>query len=288
MMSVQAGAGAPDYCPCSYGASRFFRGPTRDLSGAYVGALGGSATFGKSVAMPYPALLEQATGHPVANLGGLNAGPDFYLSDAAALRVASRARVAVFQTTGADALTNPFYSVHARRNDRFLAATPDLSALYPEVEFTDIHFTRHLLTVLCRTDPMRFQNVRSAPAANWLSKMRQLLAHLPPRRVLLWLADMAPSVGLGPAFGPLLVDRDMLAALGPAISALVKVAPCQTTLAEGTARVQSPQTEAEQARFLPGPAAHAEVAEALAPVIAGLLKTQKGAAAETPFGSFFG
>lgn len=275
MMQLQAGAGALDYFPCRYGLSRtVFRGPERDLSRPYVVALGGSPTFGKYVASPYPALLEQATGHQVANLGGLNAGPDFYLSDPAALRVAAQAQVAVVQITGADVLTNPFYTVHSRRNDRFLAARPALRALFPEVEVTDIHFTRHLLMVLERTDAARFAVVRAALKANWLERMRQLLACLPPRRVLLWLADTLPPAradGLDPAYGPLLVDRAMLATLQPAITTMVEAVPSPAAIAEGIARMHFPQTEMTQARHLPGLAVHKEVATLLGPVVKGLL-----------------
>jgi hypothetical protein len=279
MMLLQAGAGALDYFPCRYGLSRtVFRGPERDLSRPYVVAMGGSPTFGKYVASPYPALLEQATGHQVANLGGLNAGPDFYLSDPAALRVAAQARVAVVQITGADVLTNPFYTVHARRNDRFLAATPALRALFPELEFTDIHFTRHLLMVLQRTDAARFAVVLAGLKATWLDRMRQLLACLPPRRVLLWLADTLPPAraagldpALDPALGPLMVDRDMLAALGPEVTALVEAVPSLAAQSEGIARMQFPQTEAAQARHLPGSAVHGEVAALLGPVVKVLL-----------------
>jgi hypothetical protein len=275
MMPVQAGAGALDYFPCRYGASRaLFRGPERDLSGAYIVALGGSPTFGKYVARPYPALVEQAVGQPVANLGGLNAGPDFYLSDPAALRVVSRARVAIIQVTSADGLSNPFYTVHARRNDRFLAATPALRALYPEVDFAEIHFTRHLLTVLARTDVARFAQICADLQENWLRRMRQLLAHLPQRRVLLWLANAPPPqqwVGLDPDPGPLLVTAGMLAALGPEASALVEAVPSPVAQAAGPAHMHVPQTEAEQARHLPGPAAHHEVAALLGPVIASML-----------------
>jgi hypothetical protein len=275
MMIGQPGAGALDYFPCRYGMSRaVFRGPRRDLSGHYVAMLGGSPTFGKYVAAPFPLLVEQATGHPVANLGGLNAGPDFYLSDPAALAVAAGARVAVVQVTGAEAMSNPFYTVHSRRNDRFLAATPALRALYPEVEFTDIHFTRHLLIVLQRAGPGRFAGVVAGLKANWLLRMQALLAQLPPRRVLLWLADTAPPVqatNLDPACGPLFIDAAMLAALRPLVSAVIDVVPSDTARAEGLRRMQVPETEVATARCLPGSAVHDEVAARLAPVVARLL-----------------
>lgn len=286
MLSVQAGAVALDYSPCRYGLSRsVFRGPERDLSRPYVVTLGGSPTFGKYVAAPYPALLEATTGCAVANLGGLNAGPDFYLSDPATLRVASGARVAVVQLTGAEGLSNPFYTVHARRNDRFLAATPALRALFPEVDFTDIHFTRHLLLVLQRTDASRFAAVCTGLKGNWLSAMRRLLAHLPPQRVLLWMADMLPpatAIDIGPAFCPPLVDRNMLDALRPGVTALVEAVPSPAARAEGLARMHFPETEVALASHLPGTAVHGEVAAMLGPVVTGLLADEKGAARAAP------
>ncbi len=212
-------AGALDYYPCRYGTSRaVFRGPSRDLSADYIAMLGGSQTFGKYIAAPYPTLVEEVTGWQVANLGGLNAGPDFYLGDPAALEVAAGARVAVVQITGAEAVSNPFYTVHSRRNDRFVAVTPKLAALFPEVEFTDIHFTRHLLCVLRDTCPDRFQTVVQVLKSTWIGRMQALLAHLPPHRILLWMAEVLPrdlAADLDPACGPLLIDRPMIAALLP-------------------------------------------------------------------------
>ncbi len=275
MMMGQAGAGALDYFPCRYGMSRaVFRGPERDLSGDYVVMLGGSSTFGKYVAAPFPVLVEEATGCPVANLGGLNAGPDFYLADPAALQVAAGARVAVVQVTGAEAMSNPFYTVHSRRNDRFLAATPALTALFPDVEFTDIHFTRHLLMVLRRAGPDRFATVVAGLKANWLSRMRALLAQLPDRRVLLWLAETGPqrvAEDLDPAFAPLFVDAAMVRSLRRSVSAVVEAVPSAAARAEGLCRMQVPETELATARCLPGSAVHDEVAALLGPVIAGLL-----------------
>lgn len=275
MMTFQTGAEALDYAPCRYGASRaVFRGPGADVSGGYLVALGGAATFGKYVADPYPALLQQATGMPVANLGAMNAGPDFYLSDPDTLKLAARARLAVVQLTGADTISNPYYIVHARRNDRFLAATPALMTLFPEVDFSEISFTRHLLSVLSATDPARFTLVRAVLQANWIAAMRQLLAHLPLRRVLLWLADAPPpevALGLDRAGGPALVDRAMLAALRPATTALVEASPSPAVKAEGLAHMQFPETEALQASQLPNPALHREVAVQLAGVIKSLL-----------------
>lgn len=273
MMTIPAGAGAPDYCPCRYGAAKaLLRGPARDLTRPYVAMLGGSATFGKYVHQPYPALVESILGRPVANLGGLNAGPDFYLSDAGLLRVASAAQVAVVQVTGAEALSNPFYTVHSRRNDRFLAATPALKALFPQVDFAEIHFTRHLLQVLEDSDPGAHAQVVAGLKATWLERMRHLMARLPSRRVLLWLADAPPpetALSLEPS--PPFVDRQMLDALGAEASELVIATPSPQARAQAPLDMSYPETEAALAACLPGSAMHAEVADALTPVLQRLM-----------------
>lgn len=269
MLLLDAGAGALDYSPCRYGGSRaVFRGPARDLSRPYVAMLGGSATFGKYVARPFPALVEQALGQPVANLGGMNAGPDFYLSDPCALDIAAGARLAVVQVTGAEALSNPYYRVHSRRNDRFLAASPRLRALFPKVDFSEVHFTRHLLQVLQRSDDRAHAMVVQGLKDNWLARMRLLLARLPVRRLLLWLADSPPpdrAEGLDPA--PSFIDRALLDALRGEVSDVVLATPSPHARARAPFDMTYPETEASRAACLPGAAVHAEVAECLAPVI---------------------
>jgi hypothetical protein len=281
MMHLDAGAGALDYFPCRYGTSKaVFRGPQRDLSRPYVAVLGGSASFGKFVAQPYPAQIEQAVGVPVANLAALNAGPDLYLSDPATLGIAARATVAVVQITGAEALTNPFYNVHSRRNDRFVAASPALRALFPEVDFADIHFTRHLLSVLRRTDALRFGRVIEGLQAHWLCRMRELLSRLPERRLLVWLAEGPPpqqAWDLAPGFGPRLVDRAMIAALQAGGVTVIEAVPSAAARAEGNAGMVFPETEAHQASILPGAAIHAEVAARLVPDVTRMLAEAKGA-----------
>lgn len=273
MMTIPAGARALDYFPCRYGASKaLFRGPARDLTQPYVAVLGGSSTFGKYVERPYPALVEQVLGQPVANLAGLNAGVDFHLTDAAAMQIAARAKVAVVQVTGAEGLSNPFYMVHSRRNDRFVAATPELCQLFPEVDFTEIHFTRHLLQVLLRTDAGRFAQVVEALQRNWLEKMRQLLSQLPARRVLLWLADTPPSDRAHSLdLPPLFIDRRMIDDLRSEVSSVVLATPTARARAMGRFDMTYPETEATQAACLPGAAVHVEVAQRLLPALKRLI-----------------
>lgn len=266
---MQAGAGALDYRPCRYGASKvMFRGPKRDLTQPYVAVLGGSGAFGRYVAQPYADILEGALGQPVANLAALNAGPDFYLSDPDTLDIAAGAAMAVVQVTGAEALTNPFYTVHSRRNDRFLAATPALREMYPEVDFADIHFTRHLLQVLRRADPEAFGKVVEGLQAAWLDRMRALLARLPGRRVLLWVTGAARPDA--PESDPLFIDRRLIDVLRPEVSAVVEVMPSAQARAMAPFDMTFPETEAAQAACLPGAAVHVEIAAQLVPGLRGL------------------
>ncbi len=74
------------------------------------------------------------------------------------------------QAVGLANLSNTFYSVHPRRNDRFLGATPRLRALYPEMDFTDFAFARHLLHSLSALASRRFSEVTAQ-----LHQMRALL-----------------------------------------------------------------------------------------------------------------
>ncbi len=254
------GAGVPDYFPCRYGGSRLtFRGPRARLDGPYVAALGGTATYGKFVDDPWPAQLGRRTGATVVNLGCVNAGPDAFLSDPAVLRVAAAARLRLVQVPGALNLTNPFYTVHPRRNDRFVAALPPLRALFPEVDFTEFHFTRHLCLALARRSPDRFGVVAQALRLAWTDRMLALLSAIGGPTVLVWIAAGPPPVSAGPGNEPALVDAAMIAALRPAVAEVIEVAlPPHHHLPD------APMS----ALGLPGPEAHALVAGRLAPAVA--------------------
>jgi len=82
--------------------------------------------------------------------------------------------------------SNAFYKTHPRRNDRFIAPTPALVVLYPDVDFTNIHFTRHLLKTLFLTDADRFADVKRTLTDNWLEKIEQLINHVQVPSILIW------------------------------------------------------------------------------------------------------
>jgi hypothetical protein len=261
------------------GSDLAFRGPRRSLTGNYVACLGGTETYGCFVARPWPALLEQGLGTACVNLGLPNAGPDVLACDPGLKRMARGARAVVLQLPCAMNLSNRFYRVHPRRNDRFLAAEPSLRALYPEVDFTGFHFTRHLMRRLAAVSPSRFARLRAATQEAWIARMTALLHDITPPVVLLWLGNRAPGDGTGGAdigTDPAFVSRAMLDAVAPAATATVLAVISGTARAQGTLGMRFAPMQADVAAALPGPLAHREVADALRPVLAPLLKAKGG------------
>lgn len=274
------GAGALDYFPCRYGQSRLvFRGPWRAARAPYAVALGGEETYGRFVAAPWPQRLEEGTGRMVLNLGVPHAGPDAWLHDTDLLRLAGGADLRILQVPGAVNLSNPLYTVHPRRNDRFLRASPRLQRLFPEVDFMDFAFTRHMIRALAARGSQRFAEVAQVLAEAWLDRMGALMEALGGRTVLLWFADRAPPapgdrLRLAPG-APLLVDMTMLQAVRPRAAGLVEVQSPRFT--GNTQGMDFGPLEEAAARTLPGPEGHEAVAQALVPWLAKQKGAPKGA-----------
>ncbi|MDP1669363.1 DUF6473 family protein [Phaeovulum sp.] len=262
------GGGALDYCPCRYGRSKLlFRGPRRRLTGPYVAALGGTETYGKFVARPWPVLLEEGLGLPVPNFGCVNAGVDVFLSEPQVVEIAAAARVAVVQLMGPQNMSNRFYMVHPRRNDRFLRASAAMRSLYPEVDFTEFNFTRHMLTALRDRYPARFDLLAQELRSAWVARGHSLLERIGARVALLWVGPK----GSGGTADPVPLDAAMVAELGSLALETVRVEVSAAARAAGTEGMWFGQLEQAAAAEMPGPMVHAEVAEALMPVLRGLL-----------------
>lgn len=261
------GLPALDYFPCRYGASKMlFRGPKRRLDKPYVAFLGGTETYGKFIGKPFANLVEEQVGRVCVNLGAINAGVDVYLNDPSLLEIAAGARACVVQVMGAQNMSNRFYAVHPRRNDRFLQASELMRTVFRDVDFTRFNFTRHLLRDLRNQSEERFEMVRFELKQAWLARMDQLLAKIPGPVVLVWFADHAigshvDDGSLG--HDPLFVDREMIEALRPKVGAVVEVAASQAALAEGTFGMVYTPMEAPAAAELMGPLAHEEAAQAV-------------------------
>jgi hypothetical protein len=265
------GAGALDYFPCRYGKSKLiFRGPRRDLDNPFVAFLGGTETYGKFVPQPFATEVEDRLGIACANFGVPNAGVDAFVHDPEVQGAAGRARVTVVQVVGAQNMSNRFYTVHARRNDRFLAASPLLKTIYSDVDFADLNFTRHMLTTLQKVSPERFATVRQELQTAWVARMKMLLKGITGKVVLLWFSNREPLTDaqaraqrdcLGD--DPLFVTREMLDEVAAEATGLVEVVTSPEARTAGTEGMVFSEMEAPAAAQMKGPRAHAEAADAL-------------------------
>lgn len=263
--------GGLSYYPCRYGKSKLlFRGPRKQLKGSYLACLGATETYGRFVEFPWPDLLEERLGMPCVNLGYPNAGIDVFLGDGEVIAVAQGAERVVLQILGAHNMSNRFYSVHPRRNDRFLKASRFLSAIYRDVDFTDFHFTRHLLQTLREHSEERFELVRAELRESWVARMNLLIGRIGRPVTLLWMSDHGPDAPGGESLagggGPLFVDRAMIeeVAAGSKAEGFVEiVVPRDPDGAHLDDMVYAPLEEPAALEML-GVEAHEAAAEALA------------------------
>jgi hypothetical protein len=271
-MSYQApGPQGLDYKPCRYGASRLtFRGPARSVDKPFIAFLGSTETYGKYVPKPFPALVEERMGTSCINLGCVNAGHDVYLNDPYVMELAGQARICVLQISGAQNMSNRFYTVHPRRNDRFLKASRFMQQIFRDVDFTDFAFTRHMLDSLHRFAPDRFAMLRDELQEAWVARTRLLIERLEGRVILLWFAGHRPPTGPAPdgvGPDPLFIERRMIEAVQDQAAGVVEATISAAAMAAGQSGMVIPPAEAQAAAEMPGPAAHADAAEMLLPAL---------------------
>lgn len=270
--------GSLDYCRYRFERSKTqFRGPRPDLSRPYCMFLGSAETYGRFVPLPFTRLLQHELNMPCANLAGMNAGVDMYLKDPSVLLATAKARVTVLAVMGANNISNRFYSVHPRHNDRFLKPSKILMTLFRDVEFTDIHYTRHLLATLAAADPIRFSIVAEELKAAWLARMKTLLERIEGKTVLLWMGTHPPGdatenpdiddIEHDPAF----IDQRMIDELSPLVTRVVECVASPQAIVAGVEGMVISDADRTAATHLPGPAFHAEVAETLAGVLGELV-----------------
>jgi hypothetical protein len=270
-MSFEAlGPGALDYLPCRYGTSKLlFRGPRRSLQSPYVAFLGGTETYGKFIANPYPDLVEQELGMTCLNLGCVNAGIDVFTSAPQVPDLTEAATLTVIQVMGAHNMSNRFYSVHPRRNDRFVKPSSLLQAIYREVDFAEFNFTKHMLQRLHMLSPGRFETVVEELKEAWLARMRTLIKNTKGKTVLLWFADHTPDevMDISEERDPWFVTRNMIEELRDIVDDVVEVAASEGAKAQGSEGMIFSEMEAPVVHHLMGPAAHHEAAEQLTRVL---------------------
>lgn len=260
-----------DYLFCDYGAHRVsFRGPQRVLSGDYVACVGSTEVFGRYVQSPFPDLLEDRLGLPCANFGVHNAGPDLFLADPVIRQLLAGSKAMVLQAMPAQNLSNPFYRVHPKRNDRFLKALPPLEDLYPEVDYTEIHFTSHLLQKLAAVSTRRFALVADALNAAWLSQMAKLIATASAPVLLLSFEGETSASAAEPVLPPFAPGTfAQLAKLADDALTFDLTTPAQADRL--CAQALAPR-DAKKAAGLPGGPAHALLAERIEKRVRPLLR----------------
>lgn len=261
------GQGVLDYFPCRYGNSKLiFRGPRKKMAGDYIAMIGGTETYGKFIEKPFPTLVSEAMEMECVNFGCVTAGVDVFSNEIPVIEACSNARVTVVQAVGAQNMSNRFYAVHPRRNDRFLRASALMKTAFGEVDFTDFSFTKHLLTTLQALSKERFSIVRDELKVAWIARMKLLLGKIEGKTVLLWFADRTPedaSTFNGLGREPIFVDRRMIEEIRPFATEVVEVVASEAALAQGTAGMKYSAMEQPAAQELLGPEAHQEAARAL-------------------------
>ena len=266
MAYAYPGAGALDISLCHYEGSRLlFRGPARRLDRPFVAVLGASESYGKYVERPYADLIQGRLGLNVVNLSCVNAGVDVFLNEEPITRIAARAEVAIVQVMGVQNTSNMFYSVHPRRNDRFLGATPLLQSMFPSVDFTEFSFTRHMLCVLLAHSPEKFAVVATELRRAWSARMKALTERLPRQRILLWMGNVPPPATSTQNLSgdPIMVDAQMIAALRPHFTHYAQVTPSHEATVEGGAGRVFSEMDEVAALALPGQSFHRDVAACL-------------------------
>jgi hypothetical protein len=195
------------------------------LKGDYISFLGGSETYGKFVEKPFVEIVEREKGIPCANFSAVNAGVDAFVHDPSLMGLCNNAQTTVIQVMGAQNMSNRYYLVHARRNDRFLKASTLLRAIYREVDFSEFSFTRHMLTTLKSVSPQRFAAIEMELRAAWVARMELMLRQINGRCILLWLREPQPELfstaDLGPE--PLFLDAPLVSRLKGMVDEIVEV-----------------------------------------------------------------
>lgn len=271
--------GGLHYAPCRYGMSRiFFRGPKRRLDSPYVAFVGGTEVFGKFIDRPLSTLVEAELNTTCVNLGCVNAGVDAFVNDPTIMGICHDADATVVQIMGANFMSNRFYSVHPRRNDRFLRASTVMEAIYNDVDFSDFTFTRHMLQTLHSISPERFDIVVSELREAWVARMKNMLGQIGPRAVLMWFSktplsnDPWDSLPNPLQIDPLFITREMVDQLRELCMDVVEIVPTNVALGQGTRGMYFSAMQAQAAGQMMGVACHQEASatmvRCLRPVLA--------------------
>jgi len=131
-------------------------------------------------------MVERALGIPILNLGAQHSGAGFYAEDDVIHEIIESAKVIVVEAPSVVNQSNPFYRVHPRRNDRFVTALGPLYELFPEADFVECHFTKHLITKLITIDAERADIVFRVLQDEWMRNLSLMRARWRAETVVHW------------------------------------------------------------------------------------------------------
>ncbi len=250
---------------CQYDGTRlWFRGPPCTLDHPFIACIGGDETFGRFVDSPFPDAVQKQLGKTCANFGSLFAGVEALTRDQGLLRLANRAQRCVIQLPQVHGQSNRFYRVHPRRNDRFLEPTQDLLDLYPDIDFTEVHFVRHLLKRLQARHDARFEVIAHELRQSWLRSLGTFLGQLDPQTVLLHLQIQRVHTIED---DPIPVNASMVEALRPQAARVVTCSVAVSGASDTLEDMLFGTLQQPMAVHMLGPAAHRQIAEAVVPVL---------------------
>nr|WP_253276903.1 DUF6473 family protein [Ruegeria sp. 6PALISEP08] len=198
------------------------------------------------------------------NFGSLFCGVEAMLGDPALLKLVKASEICVLQAPDLPCQSNRFYRVHPRRNDRFLEPSHDLVQLYPEVDFTEVHFVRHLLDRLRTNQDARFEIVAQELRDAWLRACSELIRRIKPPVILLWLHVQRRT---GMHSDPVLPDAAMIEQLRPLCTSVVECSVRVAAESDALEDVLFGTLQQPMAEHVIGPSAHREIAGKLLPVL---------------------
>ena len=214
MSYVEMDARPVDFILCQYENSKnLFRGPKKSYNGLYGVCLGGADTFGGQVPDPFSSMIERTVGIPILNLGAQHSGAGFYIEDDDILKIIENAHIILIEAPSVVNQSNPYYRVHPRRNDRFVTALAPLYELFPEADFVECHFTKHLITKLITLDAIRADIVFRALQSEWIRNLTMMRSRWNAQKVIHWYNPkqtkkpvfefpVADSIGFDPQMYP--------------------------------------------------------------------------------------
>ncbi|MEY3898382.1 MAG: hypothetical protein RLZZ214_3903 [Verrucomicrobiota bacterium] len=281
--------------------SRLARGPCpgKLQDQRFVTCLGAAQTFGVLCRNPYPALLQEAVGQPVVNLGFGGAGPSYFLNDPELIHLVNRSSLAVIQVMSARSTSNSLFESTGndfgiRRSDGHKMAAEELfvSVLKQGQSIGPFQPKRFVPRIMAILGQQKAKQLVRECRDSYLEEYAELLDRIKVPKVLLWISKRAPDyqeryATIGEMFGefPQLVNRGMVESLRAQCDAYVECVTSRgspqtlfsrftgepVSIRHSDARPDLQSTPLARDGYYPSPEMHEDAAAALIPVCLGLL-----------------